>query len=147
MRLTGWADTQSIFRAFINPIADKDGTDAQAKYIGYKPYPFRTEGKNCEFDSDHLEDDAKLHIVQDLRLPFAILLQASIDRAEFLNMDLEENILPNLNFTIKICNLTGPCSMGFYVAQDIFVRERVIAGTLETYDPKKIRFFVWKIQE
>ena len=64
-----------------------------------------------------------------------------------LNNFIEEMLLPNLNFTLKICNLTGPCSMEFYVERNIYVQERIISGTLEEYSPKKIRFFVWRIEE
>lgn len=57
---------------------------------------------------------------------------------------ISSSLLPNLNFSIKICGLTGQCSMEFYVEEDIFVQERIISGTIETYNPKRIRFFVWK---
>jgi len=60
---------------------------------------------------------------------------------------IQDNLLPNLNFTTRICNLTGPCSMEFYIDRDIFAQERIISGTLERYNPRKIRFFVWRIQE
>lgn len=65
---------------------------------------------------------------------------------EVVNEFIEENLLPNLNFSTKICALTGPCPMDFYVERDIFVQERIISGTLEIYQPRKLRFFVWKIE-
>ncbi len=56
---------------------------------------------------------------------------------------INASLLPNLNFSIKICNLTGPCPLEFYPGGDIFAQERIISGTIEKYDPKKLRFFVW----
>ncbi len=60
---------------------------------------------------------------------------------------IKERLLPNLNFSIRICNLTEPCPLEFYVDRDIFVKPRTISGTLEVYNPKELRFFVWRIEE
>ncbi len=56
---------------------------------------------------------------------------------------IENNTLPNLNFTIKICNLTGPCGLDIYIPGDVFSQERIISGLIDHYNPKRIRLFVW----
>lgn len=63
---------------------------------------------------------------------------------------IDANIPPRLNYTLKICDITGSpgyCSLNssLYTGREIFVQERIISGTLETYNPKRIRFFVWRI--
>ncbi len=57
---------------------------------------------------------------------------------------IEGNLLPNLNFSISICNLDVSCPMRGYVEEDIFVQERIVSGTIDIYHPKQVRFFVWK---
>ena len=95
VELVGWADTQVIYRAFLQPEASQDGTDAQARFLGLCSYPFRQKnGKMCRFDLGFLDTDSKLHSANDMRIPFAILLRSAIDRAEELKMSPEENILP-----------------------------------------------------
>jgi hypothetical protein len=60
-----------------------------------------------------------------------------------INHFIENNTPPNLNFTIKICNLTGPCGLDIYISEDVFSQERIISGLIDNYNPKRIRFFVW----
>lgn len=95
IELTGWADTQIIYRAFLNPNATQDGTDAQAEFLGFEKFPYYPKrGKPCRFDTDSINVQSKLHSAQDIRVPFAILLRAAVDRAEKLGMELDCNVLP-----------------------------------------------------
>ena len=95
VELTGWADTQILYRAFLNPETTQDGTDAQAEFLGFEKFPyFPKGGRPCRFDTDFINIPSKLHSAQDIRVPFAILLRAAIDRAEKLGMELDDNILP-----------------------------------------------------
>ena len=83
VELVGWADTQVIYHAFLQPGANQDGTDAQARFLGFAEYPYRQKsGKMCRFDLDFLSTDSKLHSVNDMQVPFAILLRSAINRAE-----------------------------------------------------------------
>jgi hypothetical protein len=73
------------------------------------------------------------------------------NNTEPLKVFIDDNLLPNLNYSIKICDgLIGSCPMedveyNQIKDKDIFVQERIISGTLEKIDPKRIRFFVWKV--
>jgi len=93
--LIGWAGSQVLYRAFLNPEATQDGTDAQAEYLGFEKFPYYPKGGSpCRFDTSFIDLRSKLHSAQDMRVPFAILLRAAINRAEKLGIELDSNILP-----------------------------------------------------
>jgi len=93
--LIGWADSQVLYRAFLNPEATQDRTDAQAEYLGFEKFPYYPKGGSpCRFDTSFIDLRSKLHSAQDMRVPFAILLRAAINRAEKLGIELDSNILP-----------------------------------------------------
>ncbi len=50
----------------------------------------------------------------------------------------------HLNYEAKICDeVSDACGQSTYVG-DVFSAERIISSDLETYDPKKIRLFLWE---
>ena len=66
---------------------------------------------------------------------------------------MDSFVLPsNLNFSIKICNLTTTptaCNMDgdlflSLLDKEIFVSEIIVAGDYSTYDPKKVKLFIWE---
>ncbi len=54
--------------------------------------------------------------------------------------------LPDIfNFTIRLCPVNDVCGMGFYVEnRDIYANSVLISSTLEQYEPKQLKLFVWE---
>lgn len=72
-------------------------------------------------------------------------------RQEILNQDLTNTnqqiskLTPNnWDFEIKICDLDRVCPNPQPIYdRNVYTTERIVSSTLTTYNPKKIRFFVW----
>ena len=114
IRVRGWADSQLIYRAFVNQEGSKCGTDCQALNLGFESYPFwdkkakKWEEKGCHFDYPHLSIREILHATQDVRVPAACLLKAAILQAEATNMDKEDNVFPILMEAIDLVKSLNP---------------------------------------
>jgi len=55
--------------------------------------------------------------------------------------------LMSFNFTIRVCELNDICRLQYYIGKegkDIYSTERLISSTLEKYEPKKLKIFMWK---
>lgn len=50
--------------------------------------------------------------------------------------------IKGFNFEIKICELEDICSMNSY-KKEVYATERIISSTLEKYQPKKLKIFMW----
>ncbi len=52
------------------------------------------------------------------------------------------------NFTIEICNIEGICAMEPYpksaLNKEIYADEILISSTLQEYNPKRLKLFVWE---
>jgi len=48
------------------------------------------------------------------------------------------------NFTIKICEVENICSLDIYKNQ-VFANERIVSSNLQTYAPKKLKLFMWRL--
>lgn len=46
------------------------------------------------------------------------------------------------NVSIRICNPDDVCNLPFY-QKEVFSRDRIICGNLTSYEPKKIKIFMW----
>ncbi len=55
-------------------------------------------------------------------------------------------INPNLGYEVKICHLNDSCGLTTYPsnAPEIYSQERLITSTLSTYNPKKVKIFIWR---
>jgi hypothetical protein len=52
--------------------------------------------------------------------------------------------LPNImNFTVKICEVEDICNLPDY-KENVYADERIISATVKTYNPKKLKLFVWE---
>jgi hypothetical protein len=64
-----------------------------------------------------------------------------------LNQAINELSPASWNYSINICNLsqicTNPANNADYMSKDVYATEMVISSDLITYNPKKLRFFVW----
>lgn len=52
----------------------------------------------------------------------------------------------NWNYTISICELNDICpgkGIPYDSHKEIYTNEALVTSTVETYSPKKLRFFVW----
>lgn len=68
---------------------------------------------------------------------------------EFVEISLRARMEnPALSFSVEICNVSEMCFLEPYpdTEQDIFASERVISGSIknETFDPKKVKVFMWR---
>ena len=45
---------------------------------------------------------------------------------------------------IKICEIVDICKMDDYVEKEIYVDEILISSTLQEYQPKKLKLFMWE---
>jgi len=53
---------------------------------------------------------------------------------------------PSLGFDVVICEPEDTCALDPYpsdASQGLFAGERVISSTLQDYDPKKVKVFLW----
>jgi hypothetical protein len=62
---------------------------------------------------------------------------------EFLGKRLTN---PALGFSVEVCALDVPCGLTNHPdgVRDIFVAERVISSTLQQYQPRRIKLFLWE---
>ncbi len=57
---------------------------------------------------------------------------------------------PPFNYSLRICDLGTPCKMDSDVFQDtlgfdIYTEDVIIASNVATYNPQKVRLFVWEV--
>lgn len=63
---------------------------------------------------------------------------------------IREKIPSHLNFSLKICSLSEiSCKLDeevfkTLIDEEVFVEEIIISTDLSTYNPKKVRLFVWR---
>ncbi|MFH1710733.1 MAG: hypothetical protein ABH840_00305, partial [Nanoarchaeota archaeon] len=66
-----------------------------------------------------------------------ILRQDVLDENDVsINLFIQSKIPANLNFTVRICNVTDICGLDVY-KKEVYARERIISSTLIQYSPKK----------
>jgi len=56
---------------------------------------------------------------------------------------IEENLPNYWNFTMLVCEVDEVCGMPLYVKKEIYADEILITSTLQDYNPKKLKLFVW----
>ena len=59
-----------------------------------------------------------------------------------------ENIPADYDFELKVCGINEVCKMNNTnlkktLDKEVFVEEKIVSGTLSSYNPKKVRLFVW----
>lgn len=57
---------------------------------------------------------------------------------------IKKNLPVYLNSTIRICEVNEICGMTSYVEKEIYGDEILITANLTSYQPKKLKFFVWE---
>ncbi|MEM3113245.1 MAG: hypothetical protein QXI33_02365 [Candidatus Pacearchaeota archaeon] len=61
-----------------------------------------------------------------------------------INNTINRYIQGEFNFEFQICGLNEICGASKYVNKEVFSDQISISSTLEKYDPKVIRMFVWE---
>ena len=96
---------------------------------------------------------SEISIDNDLR---NLVLESSDEESkegEVISSVTNSLVLPeNLDFTIKICDLTNPstpCNMDpdlfiSLLGKEIYVSEIIVASNLTKYEPKKVKLFIWE---
>lgn len=75
------------------------------------------------------------------RLREAIL----INDFQVLNDSAYHKIPKNFFYELRICGITEACAMNSNVFdRDVYVEERIISATFQSYSPKKVRLFIWE---
>ena len=67
---------------------------------------------------------------------------------QLINSIVDEKIKnPSLNYSVYICNRNELCNLKAYpnTANNIYSAERIISSTLRSFNPKKIKIFLWRI--
>ncbi|MEK6820604.1 MAG: hypothetical protein AABX71_02730 [Nanoarchaeota archaeon] len=61
---------------------------------------------------------------------------------------IAERVPAGFTFNITICEVGEICALEKYRGEgvEVYSSERIIAGTLEEYNPKKIKIFMWEGQ-
>ena len=57
---------------------------------------------------------------------------------------ISNKIPSTLSYEFKICEINTICSKKAYTETNVFASERIISSTLNDYDPKKIKIFIWR---
>ena len=72
-------------------------------------------------------------------------------REEIINNDATNTlgfitsiIDPKWEARIKICEISDICKMDDYVEKDVYVDEILISSTLQEYNPKVLKLFMWE---
>jgi len=54
--------------------------------------------------------------------------------------------LHSLNYEVAVCNVDEICSLVSYPSNtdEIYTGERIISSTLTSYNPKKVKIFLWR---
>lgn len=60
-----------------------------------------------------------------------------------INQRIEKMIPNSWNFTTNICNINDICNANTPNDKNIYSTEVLVTSTLNDYNPKKLRFFVW----
>jgi len=101
----------------------------------------RTEVDLSESISPYLDEIAKDATLRDQIIRGDVNARNNV--FNFLDLRITN---PSLGFDVVICEPADPCSLDAYpgdASQGLFAGERVISSTLPTYDPKKVKVFLW----
>jgi hypothetical protein len=103
-----------------------------------------TRGPDYSEEIYELQNTILKHIANDFELRRAVLMGAEDDKK--LLMDEIENKIPaGFDYEIKICELGEICNPSEYDPKsDLYSSERMISSTLDKYDPKIVKIFMWR---
>jgi len=97
-------------------------------------------------DIVHERQDKILNIVsknETLRSAIIGTGPANEDDLIVLNSEIERMIPASWNFSTYICEPNDICNMKTPNDRDVYVSEVLITSNLSTYNPRKLRLFIW----
>jgi hypothetical protein len=76
------------------------------------------------------------------------IVSAGEGERENVEVELEDflssRVRKPFDYKIRVCEPRDICGLEEYPMADIFAAERVVSSTLEIYDPKKVKIFLWR---
>ena len=57
---------------------------------------------------------------------------------------IDSKLPTHLNYEVRICDVNAACGISSLPNGDVYSAERIISSNLDTYNPKKVRLFLWE---
>ena len=73
-----------------------------------------------------------------------IVSQPPGDATAAVISNIEDKISPAFEYSVRICSPEKVCGLSEYPGTDVFAAERIISSSLQTFDPKKLKIFLWR---
>ncbi|MFA4960881.1 MAG: hypothetical protein WC548_04435 [Candidatus Pacearchaeota archaeon] len=115
---------------------------------------YSNQPKRADYSEEiaNLQKQILMDISSQKNLRLNVLYSDSGNNYSTLVNFVDDKIPSHLNFSIVICALTNhptPCKLAsnLFVEiadKEIFVDEMIISAEVETYNPKKVRLFIWE---
>jgi hypothetical protein len=99
-----------------NPTSDQCGIEAATRYV-WEPIdgePLRTKWSfkfNPQYVVEKMEKECLRHSVQDLVVPYAIMLKVALEITKLRQTDAYVNIFPALNEALELCMSKSPANL------------------------------------
>jgi len=65
------------------------------------------------------------------------------NKTENIENFVSERIPAGFKFSVRICDLNDICGLQEY-KEEVYSSERIISSTLQEYNPKKLKIFMWE---
>ncbi|MBU1135970.1 MAG: hypothetical protein ABIG37_00665 [Nanoarchaeota archaeon] len=62
---------------------------------------------------------------------------------ELIENEIKYRIPLIFNFSVMVCEIYEICNPDFYY-EEVYAKEKIISSTLQKYEPKKVKIFLWK---
>lgn len=93
--------------------------------------------------------DLQVRILMDIedndKLRDAVLTSSEEEINPNLSVFFEEFVPKNFNYTLLVCNISNMyCNKRIETPFEVYVEDKIISSTINNYDPKLLRFYVWR---
>jgi hypothetical protein len=65
------------------------------------------------------------------------------ENEETIHNFVASRMVPGFEFKVRICDVGDICGLSFY-EEELYSSDRIISATLETFEPKKVKIFMWR---
>lgn len=100
---------------------------------------YSTKAKKTDDEIGKLQDAILDGVVQNNLLRIEVLNNKDTGVTSFV----KERLPSGLDFKVRICDVGNICSLDNYIPE-VYVKERIVSSTLDSYKPRKLKLFVWK---
>lgn len=66
-----------------------------------------------------------------------------VPELEGIKNKIETRIPSNLECVAKLCNPSNNCELNEDIEENVYSRDLILAATLETYNPRRLKLFCW----